>query len=170
MYAGLIKFLKRYIKSSTLFKYGFTLSPMYRRTTGKILAVSEDLHRVSLKIPLSLKNKNYVGSIFGGSLFAATDPIYMIQLIQILGENYVVWDKETTIKFKKPAFKDAYAVFIFDSNEIEDIKSRVQLEKEINFIKKLKITDKEKVVTFSEVQKTIYVADKNFYKSKKKKN
>jgi len=103
MYETLFTFLNRYFKKATLFKVGFNLSPMYKRSCGKISFASEDLHVVKIKIPLSYKNKNYVGSIFGGSLFAATDPIYMIQLMQILGKDYVVWDKKTDIKFKRPA-------------------------------------------------------------------
>ena len=63
---------------------------MYRRSTGRITSVSDDLFMVKVKIPISYKNKNYVGAIFGGSMQAATDPIYMIQLLNILGDDYVV--------------------------------------------------------------------------------
>ena len=69
---------------------------MYRRSTGKVIKVSEDLLFVKIKIPISYKNRNFVGSIFGGSLFSATDPLFMIQLMNILGDNYVVWDKDAT--------------------------------------------------------------------------
>ena len=78
------------MSTSAIFKHGFNISPMYRRTTARIIYISEDLKEVKIKIPLSYKNKNYVGAIFGGSMFSATDPIYMIQLMQILGEDYVV--------------------------------------------------------------------------------
>ncbi|WP_235270985.1 PaaI family thioesterase [Flavobacterium sp. 316] len=86
----------------------FNISPMYRRSCGKIFFVSDDLHVVKIKIPLTYKNKNYVGSMFGGSLFSATDPIYMIQLMQILGKEYVVWDKSTEIRFKRPVYANAF--------------------------------------------------------------
>lgn len=72
------------------FKYGFNISPMYRRSTAKILSISKDMLCVTIKLPISYKNKNYVNSIFGGSMFSATDPIAMTQLITILGDNYVV--------------------------------------------------------------------------------
>jgi|TARA_B110000967_G_C18846531_1_gene542280 acyl-CoA hydrolase len=58
---------------------------------------------VKVRIKLSYKNSNYVGSIFGGSLLSATDPILMVQLINILGNKHVVWDKAAAIKFKRPA-------------------------------------------------------------------
>ncbi|MDJ0644408.1 MAG: DUF4442 domain-containing protein, partial [Flavobacteriaceae bacterium] len=78
MYAQLSKFLSRFFSKRQIFRYGFNVSPMYRRSTGKLYFVSEDLLNVKIKIPLSIKNRNYVGSIFGGSLFSATDPIYMV--------------------------------------------------------------------------------------------
>jgi hypothetical protein len=168
MYQKATKLLRLFFSDSFIFKYGFNISPMYRRTTGKITFVSADLHQIDVKIPISIKNKNYVGSIFGGSLYAATDPIYMIQLIHILGNEYVVWDKETTIKYKRPAFSDAFATFRFTSEEIEFIKRKVNEEKEIEINKELNIKDIKGII-FTELTKTLYIADKEFYKTKKRK-
>ena len=139
---------------------------MYRRTTGKVISVEPNYMRVEIRIPLSYKNKNYVGTIFGGSLFAATDPIYMVQLIQIMGRDYVVWDKSSSVKFKRPASTDAYAVFEFTPDEIEQMKSEVAEKKEIDLIKPVYLKSKDGKV-FCEIEKTMYVADKKFYKEKK---
>ncbi|CAM1352782.1 DUF4442 domain-containing protein [Tenacibaculum insulae] len=168
MYAAISKVLNTFLKEHTIFKYGFNISPMYRRSTGKIIEVSEDLFNVKVKIPIGYKNKNYVGSIFGGSLFSATDPVFMIQLMNILGSDYVVWDKSANIKFKRPAKENAYADFVFTENEIQEIKEKVVKEKEIDLIKELFITNKEASVTYAEVSKTIYIADKSYYKNKRK--
>ncbi|MDE0534929.1 MULTISPECIES: DUF4442 domain-containing protein [unclassified Tenacibaculum] len=169
MYVTISNFLKKYLKQSTIFKYGFNISPMYRRSTGKINYVSEDLLKAQVKIPITYKNKNYVGSIFGGSLFSATDPVFMIQLMNILGNDYVVWDKEASIKFKRPVKQDAYVDFIFSENEIKQIKEQVKNEQKIDLIKEIKITNKDESVVFAEVSKTIYIADKTYYKNKRKK-
>ena len=166
MYDNIFNFLNRFFKKATLFKTMFNISPMYRRSCGKITFVSDDLHVVKIKIPLSYKNKNYVGSMFGGSLFSATDPIYMIQLMQILGKDYVVWDKSTEIKFKRPAYKKAFAIFEFSTEEISTIVTKVNEEKEIDIIKKLYITDGKETV-FTELDKTIYISTKNYYKEKR---
>lgn len=144
----------------------FNIAPMYRRSCGRIISVSEDIHVVKIKIPLSYRNRNYVGSMFGGSLFAATDPIYMIQLMQILGKDYVVWDKATAIKFKRPAYKNAFATFAFSQEEIQEIKNKVVAENEVNYIKKLQITDENDIV-FTELDKTLYISSKEYYKEKK---
>lgn len=165
MYQHLFKVLQNIIGKHKLFKYGFNFSPMYRRSVGRINEVSKDLHTVKLEIPLNYKNRNYVGTIFGGSLFAATDPIYMIQLIQILGDDYVVWDKAATIKYKRPAKEKAYVVFQFSNEEIQDIKSKVNLNNEIDIVKQVNITNKDGVV-YAELDKIIYVAYKRYYKKK----
>lgn len=165
MYRTLSKILKTFLTDAQIYKHGFNWSPMYRRSTGKIIEVSNDLLYVKVKIPISLKNKNYVGSIFGGSLFSATDPIYMIQLMNILKEDYIVWDKDASIKYKRPAKENVYAEFVFTHEEIEKIKNQVSENGEFNLVKKLLIVNNENVV-FAEVSKTIYIANKSFYKEK----
>lgn len=166
MYQKLTKIAEKYFSKATIFKFGFNISPMYRRSTAKILTVSDDLLKVKVKIPLSWKNKNYVGSIFGGSLFSATDPIYMIQLIQILGKDYVVWDKSTLIKFRRPAYSTAYANFVFSEDELDRIKQEIADKKFLDYTKTLKITDADKNILV-ELEKTLYIADKNYYRQKK---
>ena len=47
-------------------------------------------------------NRNYVGTHFGGSLFAMTDPWYMLLLLRRLGPAYVVWDRRASIEFIAP--------------------------------------------------------------------
>lgn len=151
-----------------LFKWFFNVSPMYRRTTGRIIAVTSDLSSIDIKIPLSYKNKNYVGTIFGGSLFAATDPIYMVQLLQLLGSDYVVWDKSSTVRFKRPASDDAYAKFEIREEELAKIKADVKVKQEVDLVKLIQLKSKEGVL-FCEIEKVIYVADKAYFKDKKKK-
>jgi len=166
MYQTLTKIAKKYFSEATIFKVGFNLSPMYRRSTGRVVEVSKDLLKVRVKIPLSYKNSNYVGTIFGGSLFSATDPIYMVQLINILGKDYVVWDKSAEINYKRPAKKVAFATFEFTNQEIVNIKERVAKEKEFDLIKEINITGPNHEV-LCELKKVLYVADKTYFKEKR---
>ncbi|MBC2843789.1 DUF4442 domain-containing protein [Winogradskyella flava] len=168
MYKSGTEFLKRFFKVSTIYKYGFNWSPMYRRTTAKLIDVSDDLHYVKIRLQLNWKNRNYAGSIFGGSMLAATDPIYMIQLIQILGDDYVVWDKAVEARYKKPAKSTIFGEFIFTEDEIEGIKQKVEAHRETDIVKTMNLVDEKKniIATFN---KTLYIADKLFYKEKLKK-
>ena len=99
-------------------------------------------------------------------MFAAVDPIPMIQLVSILGKEYVVWDKSAEIYFKRPAKENLFATFEFSNEEVEEIKSRVKSEKEISIIKSTILTNKIGDTVYCEVKKTIYIADKMFYKQK----
>ena len=169
MYRTLTNIAKRFFSDAQIYKYGFNWSPMYRRSTGKVIEVSEDLLFIKIKIPLNWKNRNFVGSIFGGSMLSATDPIYMIQLLKILGDDYVVWDKSATIKYKRPGKETIFCEFVFTSEEIIAIKKDIENKGEIDIVKTPNIINKDGVV-IAELVKTIYVADKKFYKVKRKKN
>jgi len=159
----------KYIGKNKMFKYGFNLSPMYRRSTGRITTVSKDLMNIQIKLPISYKNRNYVNSIFGGSLFSSVDPIPMVQLMNIIGDEYIIWDKSAEIFFKRPAKEHLYAEFIYTDEEIEKIKNRVKTENEIEIIKTTTLTDKQKSKVYCEVRKTIYIADKSYFKNKRSK-
>ncbi|WP_316811900.1 DUF4442 domain-containing protein [Pedobacter heparinus] len=66
---------------------------------------------VDVKIVKSLWNKNYNGSIFGGTIYAATDPFYALlfdQLLQRAGFKVRVWLKSAAIQYLKPGRGDLY--------------------------------------------------------------
>lgn len=98
---------------------------------------------------------------------SSTDPIYMVQLINILGNEYVVWDKAASIQFKRPAKETIYVHFSFTEEEIANIKIDIAQHKEIDLIKELNIVNKEGSVVFAKLVKTIYIADKAYYKEKR---
>ena len=167
LYQRIAQLATRYKARPALFKHGFNLSPMYRRTTARITHVSEDLRLIRIKLPISWRNKNYMGSIFGGSMASATDPIAMVQLIQILGEEYVVWDKAATIRFRRPAREDLYAEFVYTEQELANIRNQVATSGEMELDKSVRLTDKQGATVYADVSKTLYVADKAFYQEKR---
>ena len=168
IYKKIAKIGPRLLSKHQLFKYGFNFSPMYRRSTARIIYASKDLLHIKIKLPISYKNKNYVNSIFGGSMFSAVDPIPMVQLINLIGEDYVVWDKSAEIFFKKPAKEDLYAYFEFTHSELEEIKKQVAEKNEIEIVKTTLLTDKHNTHIYCEIKKKVYIADKLFYKKKRK--
>lgn len=68
----------------------------------RVKEISEDFRYVKVELRSHWYNKNYVGTHFGGSLFAMTDPYWMIMILRNLGNDYVVWDKAAEIEFVKP--------------------------------------------------------------------
>ncbi|WP_047247366.1 DUF4442 domain-containing protein [Maribacter thermophilus] len=168
VYKKIAKIGSKLFSEHKLFKYGFNYSPMYKRSTAKIIEVSPNLLHIRIKLPISYKNRNYVSSIFGGSMFSAVDPIPMVQLMNLIGDDYVVWDKSAQIFFKRPAKENLYADFDYSEKELKDIKNQVSEKKEIEIVKTTQLTNKNRSVIYCEVKKTIYVADKKFYKQKRK--
>jgi len=106
-------------------RWGYNWFPAYRGTGARIEYVASDWKEVRIHLPLSWRTRNYVGTIFGGSLYGAIDPIYMIMLIKTLGPDYVVWDKAATIRFKKPGRSTLRATFRLDDRELDQIKRDV---------------------------------------------
>src|SRR5690242_3493320 len=44
--------------------------------------ISEDFRTIDVEMPLRFWNRNYVGTHFGGSLYAMCDPFFMVMLIE----------------------------------------------------------------------------------------
>ena len=150
--------MKESIKIKIL-RYSFNIFPAYRRTGGRVTFIAEDYSEIRIKLPLNWKTKNYVGALFGGSIYGAVDPIYMIMLIKMLGPEYVVWDRAATIRFKKPGKKTLFATFNISKNEIEEIKNLVKNSKSIDRTYTCTLCDLSGVV-HAEIEKVIYIAKK----------
>ena len=150
-------------------KYGFNLSPMYRRTSAKVTYISEDFSKIQIKLPYSYKNANYVNTIFGGSMFSAVDPFPMTQLMNLIGDDYVIWDKAAEIFFRRPAKEDLYAEFTYSIEELDEIKQKAKENNEFEIIKMTQLTNKDKSIVFCEVRKKLYIANKAFFKAKRSK-
>ncbi len=148
-----------------LYALALRLFPAYRRTGGKAIFISQDLQEVHIQLRLNWATRNYVGTIFGGSLYAAADPIYMIQLIQLLGKDYVVWDKAASIRFRKPGNQSLYIRFLISDELLSSIKQRLKTESEFDLELKTDWIDQEGKV-YAHLSKTIYIANKSFYKNK----
>jgi acyl-coenzyme A thioesterase PaaI-like protein len=140
-------------------RWGFNFFPAYRGTGGRLTYIADDFHEIHVKLPLSWRTRNYVGTTFGGSMYGAVDPLYMVMLIKILGKDYVVWDKAATIRFKRPGRETLYAKFKIEPNEVEQIKDELTRSKSIDRIFRVSlVNDAGKV--HAEVEKTLYIASK----------
>jgi acyl-coenzyme A thioesterase PaaI-like protein len=157
---------KKESRKTWIFRQLMNLFPVYRGTGGRIIFISSDWKEAVVRLKLNWRTRNYVGTIFGGSLYAAADPILMLQLIRILGKDYVVWDKAAAIRFRRPGTKTIQMQFLISETLLETIKSAVANEGEYEFSEQLKWVDSEGKV-YALVDKTIYVANKEFYKNKR---
>ncbi len=88
--------------------------------------VSKDVSRIDARLRLTRRATNGVGTMFGGSLFAFTDPFYMIILLRQIGKDHNVWDKKSSIEFISPGRADINYSFSFTPSEIKDIVDKCQ--------------------------------------------
>ena len=142
--------------STRVIRWGFNLAPVYRGTGAWVTHISANWRDVRIKLPLTLRTRNYVGTIFGGSMYAAVDPFYMIMLMRNLGKGYTVWDKAATIRFLKPGKKTLYARFALDDAELSAIRAELETARSIDRVYMVTLTDAQGTVC-AEVEKVIYI-------------
>lgn len=100
-----------------------SLWPPFLGAGIKVKHIAADFREVVVSMKLRWYNRNYVGTHFGGSLAAMTDPFYMLMLIHILGSEYTVWDKTSTIDFIAPGRGTVTARFSLNDDQIAEIKN-----------------------------------------------
>jgi acyl-coenzyme A thioesterase PaaI-like protein len=136
--------------------WSFYAFACYRGTGGRLKYVAEDWSEVRLELPLSWRTRNYVGTIFGGSIYSAVDPIYMLMLIHRLGPEFVVWDKSATIQFKKPGRETLYARFVIGDEELALIRSTLASQRSIERTYVVELADRSGTVCAT-VEKIVYI-------------
>lgn len=148
-----------------MYRWGFNLFPAYRGTGGRVLYIASDWREVKIKLPLNWRTRNYVGTIFGGSIYGAIDPFYMLMLMHILGPGYTVWDKAANIRFRRPGKSVLFADFHLSDEEIEEIKNLADGAKSIDRVYDVELKDKDGVV-HAHIEKTLYISKKTNSKEK----
>jgi hypothetical protein len=136
--------------------WSFYLFRCYRGTGGRLKYIAEDWSEVRLELPLSWRTRNYVGTIFGGSLYSAVDPIYMLMLIHRLGPEFIVWDKAACIQFKKPGRETLHARFVVGDEELAAIRSALETQRSIDRTYIIDLMDGSGTVCTT-VEKIIYI-------------
>ena len=142
---------------SRLERWKFNLFPAYRGTGGRVTYIRHDWAEVRVTVPLSWRTRNYVGTIYGGSLYGAVDPIYMLMLIKILGPEYVVWDKAATIRFRRPGRSRLTAEFQLAPELVAGIRDELTRVPKLDRVFTVELRDGAGVV-HAVIEKTIHVS------------
>ena len=99
------------------------LWPPFLFSGVRVETISPDWRRARVRLKLARYNRNYVKTHFGGSLFAMTDPFWMILVLECLGRDFIVWDKSATIDFVAPGREDVYAEFIVEDSVLDELRA-----------------------------------------------
>jgi acyl-coenzyme A thioesterase PaaI-like protein len=146
-------------------RMGFNFHPAFRGTGGRVTHVAPDLSHIRIRLPLTWRTKNIVGSLYGGSLFAMTDGAHPMMLMAALGDGFIVWDKAASIRYKKPGFSTLYADFVLGASEVAGIRQSLIESPELDRTFLVELKDEHGTV-HAIVERTVYIADKNYYRQK----
>jgi len=92
----------------------------------RVTAISHDWRQASAELRLHWWNRNAVGTMFGGSLFALTDPFYPLMIQHNLGPSYSVWMKSALVEFLSPGRTVAHASFLLSAERLDQIRAATE--------------------------------------------
>lgn len=125
----------------------------------KVDFMAPDFHQIKVSMKLRFWNRNYVNTHYGGSLYSMTDPFYMLMLMQLMGRDYIIWDKSASIRFKKPGKGRVHAIFELSKEQIDFFKTELLTKTKIEPLLIVKIMDESGDVV-AEVEKCLYLKKK----------
>lgn len=153
--------------STWFLRLRMNLFPAFRRTGARLVYIAEDRRAVRVRLPLSRHTRNIYGTLFGGAMYAAVDPLYALLIKTGLGKDYIVWDKAGTIRYLKPARTALFADCSISDGELADLRDRLMLESSVNLDYEISLVDASGE-QYARVSKTIYVAHKQAYAQRQK--
>jgi acyl-coenzyme A thioesterase PaaI-like protein len=142
-----------------LFRFIVNAWPPYLGAAIRVTEIASDWSTIRVAMKLHWYNRNYVKSHFGGSLFAMTDPFYMLMLLRNLGGDYVVWDMAAHIHFLRPGGGTVSADFHLDGQRLAEIRAKAASGEKVTEIFYVEVVDEagEKIAA---IKKTLYIRKK----------
>lgn len=105
-----------------LIRHVLNLWPPFLFSGIHVAAITDDYRHARVELRMRPWNRNYVGTHFGGSLFAMTDPFWMLLTLQALGRDYIVWDQAGSIEFVKPGRGTVHARFDLATSVLDELR------------------------------------------------
>jgi hypothetical protein len=143
-------------KNSGALRRSINFWPPFLGAGIRVAHIASDMKAVDVEMKLRWWNANYVGTHFGGSLFAMTDALYMLMLMANLGRDYIVWDKAATIRYRKPGRGTVRAEFRLSDSQIEEIREKLKTLPKYEPVFSVEVKDEAGVV-IAEVEKLLHV-------------
>ena len=154
----LLKLLGGSSRSHAL-RRGVNLWPPFLGAGIRVKHIASDMKAIDVEMKLRWWNANYVGTHFGGSLFAMTDAFYMLMLMANLGRDYIVWDKAASIRYRKPGRGTVRAEFRISDAQLDDIREKLKTSPKYEPVFKVEVRDEQGIV-IAEVEKLLHVRRK----------
>lgn len=137
-------------------RWRLNLYPPYLGAGIRVQSISPDLRQIKVRMGLNGFNRNYVGTQFGGSLYSMVDPFYMLMLMELLGREYIVWDKAASIDFISPGKGPVFAELCIDDGLLAEIREHTAGGKK--YLPRLQVDIRDAAGELvARVDKTLYV-------------
>jgi acyl-coenzyme A thioesterase PaaI-like protein len=117
-------YLSKFNVGPRTMRWLLTLWPPFRAMGIRVRELAPDFRRAVVELRQRTFNRNLVGTHFGGSMFAMTDPFHMLMMMNVLGREYVVWDKAASIRFLKPGRGTLVARFELTQQMVDEVVAR----------------------------------------------
>lgn len=118
--------LKAMATSPAALRHGMNAWPPFAFSCIRVQHIGADFRTVRVRLRPSPLTSNYVGTLFGGSLFAMTDPFWMVMVLRNLGPGYVVWDKAGEIEFVSPGRTAVTASFRLTQDVVDELRAAAE--------------------------------------------
>ena len=145
--------------SSHALRRGVNLWPPFLGAGIRVKHIAPDMKAIDVEMKLRWWNANYVGTHFGGSLFAMTDAFYMLMLMANLGRDYIVWDKAASIRYRKPGRGTVRAEFRLSEAQLDEIREKLKTLPKYEPVYKVEVRDQQGTI-IAEVEKLLHVRRK----------
>jgi acyl-coenzyme A thioesterase PaaI-like protein len=123
----------------------------------RVKSLSDDFRDAVVELKLGRLNRNAVGTHFGGSLYAMTDPFFAIMLMHHLGGEYLVWDKSGHIEYVAPGRGTVRARFVLTEQRVADIRAQAAGGEKVLPEFQVEVRHAESGELVALVRKTLYV-------------
>lgn len=134
--------------------------PPYWGAGIRVVDFSRPLNDIEVTMRLGHRNRNYVGTHFGGNLYSMCDPWYMLILMERLGRDFIVWDQAARIDFVRPGRGLVRAHFSIPDDEIHGLRRRADDGQKLRPVFHAVVQD-EAGDCVAKVEKTLYVRRKS---------
>jgi hypothetical protein len=156
---------KKESSASAWYRRGINIWPCIWCSGGSVTFVSADFQELHVRLSLGIRTRNRVGTVYGGSIYSSIDPYFMLMFMQILGKDFVVWDKGATVKFIRPITGPVKCRFLISDDLIATVRSQIAADGQYIFELPLQYEDDSGKV-YATFTKTVYTASKEYYKKK----
>ncbi len=146
-----------------IIKHALNIWSPYLGAGIKIEYIRKDWKEMKVSMKLRFYNRNIMNTHFGGSLYSMVDPHIMLMLMQLLGEDYIVWDKSAEIDFIKPGKGKVHAVMRISDDVLSEIKEKTANGEKYLPKFNINIYDENNNIV-SKVTKTLYIRKKKVFK------